>query len=140
MPDSSYKPVFEEDSNATMCHFTPTQQNNPGGVAAALFHIHSSDSGSVLYGCSGKDPQTNLPYIQRPGGTGLQPIANPEGNGGGSSADWDAADDQGAPVYVMSKRTRTSRLDPGHRGGDSTNVNRWYAKGPNVNAKCQWVK
>jgi len=139
LPDNSYVPVFDLDTGATQCHFRPNAANSPGPGAEpyAVFHTHPSDSGTVVYGCS-KDPKTNLLPQQYPGGPGPKATANPEGNGGGSVNDWNYANNQMVRVYVISKRTRVSRLDPGHPGGDSTNTNRWFAKG--LPAKCQWVK
>lgn len=139
MPDSSYIAVFVRDPAATQCHYAPDLSQvtpPPGAVGVAIFHTHPDYEGDVSYGCR-RDPKTHVEYQQYPGGPGAQALSDPEGNGGGSGTDWDTAN-HGYPVYVISKRTRVSRLDPGHPGGDTTNVNRWFAKG--LPAKCQWVK
>jgi hypothetical protein len=102
--------------------FGSVQGDSAGDMPVGIFHTHPNMPGDTVYGCAGANSK------QTPTGPGVVRFAgDPRRTGGGSAADWRAADSSGFAQYVMSANGVIARLDPGVTLlNQPTNQNLWY--------------
>ena len=130
---------FKETSSYTQqtactLSFTPSfPGNQPGDIGVAIFHTHPNSPKETVYGCPEAGAQ------QFPNGPGKPKKAGDASKtGGGSDADWNAADrGRYYPSYVMTKNGLISRLTPlTAKALRKSNPNMWRWK--NSPTGCNW--
>lgn len=130
-PDGTYFTFAALDPNATECHFDFTKISlappvaDSGAILVGIYHTHPSGTNEKTYGCR---PIDGKPQAQTLNDGLPVPRARPNTNGGGSPADWDAAN-QVSPQYVINKDGFLWRLDPNVPERDRRkNPNKWNWK------------
>lgn len=109
----------------------PLPPPQAGAVLVSIFHTHPARTGDSVYGCT--SPTGKPIYGQTLGDGKLPATAIPDRNGGGSTADWTAADNSGFPFYVINKSGRVYKLVSGTPAAQrDSNPNKWEWKSPPI--------